>query len=297
MCDLSLFWFTVVILILLLADLFWNRDHHIISFKEALWASAFWIALALLFNVGVYYCRGKQAALEFLTGYTIEKSLSVDNLFVFLVIFKYFQIDRKYQHKVLFWGVLGAIVFRALFIWIGLELVNEYHWILTIFALFLIYAGFKMMFPQKDIDPDKNWVVKGVKKIFPVTTDYHGQFFYKGAVTPLMLALVAVETSDILFALDSIPAVFAITRDPFIVYTSNIFAILGLRSLYFALSGLLSTFVYLHWALAAILIFVGVKMIIEPYFHVPISYSLVFIFGTLAVAFGAGRESAQKPKH
>ncbi len=294
MCDLSFVWFTVIILILLVVDLIWHRDNHTLSFKEALWASAFWIALALLFNVGVYYCRGKDAALEFLAGYLIEKSLSVDNLFVFLVIFQYFQIETKYQHKVLFWGVLGAIVFRALFIWIGLELVNEYHWVLTIFALFLIYAGFKMMFPQKDVDPNKNWVIKLIKKIFRVTTDANGHFIHKGAITPLMLALVAVETSDIIFALDSIPAVFAITRDPFIVYTSNIFAILGLRSLYFALSGLLKTFVYLHWALAAILIFVGVKMIIEPYYKVPVAYSLVFIFGTLAVAFGAGRESAQK---
>ncbi len=293
MCDLSPLLFTFVIVILLLVDLFWHRGNRVISPKEALWASAFWIGLALLFNLGVYYCRGSQSALEFLTGYVIEKSLSVDNVFVFLMIFKYFQIDSKYQHKVLFWGVLGAIIFRALFIWIGLELVNEYHWLLTLFALFLIYAGFKMMFPQKDIDPNKIWAVKLAKKVFPVTTESHGSFFYKGAITPLMLALIAVETSDILFALDSIPAIFAITRDPFIVYTSNIFAILGLRALYFALAGLLKTFVYLHWALAAILIFVGLKMIIEPYYKVPVAYSLTFIFGTLAVAFGAGRESSQ----
>ncbi|MFN4173913.1 MAG: TerC family protein [Parachlamydiaceae bacterium] len=295
MCDISLFWFTLFIILLLLIDLFRHRHAHSISFKSALKASAFWIFLALLFNVFVYICQGKEKALEYLAGYIVEKSLSVDNLFVFLVIFKYFRIDRKYQHKVLFWGVLGAIVFRALFIWIGLELVNQYHFILTIFALFLIYAGFKMMFPQKDIDPDKNVIIKLVKKIFPVTDQDNGRFFYKGAITPLFLSLVAIETSDILFALDSIPAVFAITRDPFIVYTSNIFAILGLRSLYFALSGLLDTFVYLHWALAAILIFVGVKMIIEPYYKVPVGYSLVFIFGTLAVAFGAGRENAQNP--
>lgn len=151
-----------------------------------------------------------------------------------------------------------------------------------------------MMFPQKDIDPNKNWVIRLVKKFFPVTTESHGHFIYKGAITPLMLALIAVETSDIIFALDSIPAIFAITRDPFIVYTSNIFAILGLRALYFALSGLLKTFIYLHWALAAILIFVGVKMIIEPYYKVPVAYSLAFIFGTLLVAFGAGRESTKK---
>jgi len=296
MCDLSLIWFTCIILILLLVDLFWHRDNHVISFKEALWATAFWVALALVFNIGVYYCRGKEPALEFLTGYVIEKSLSVDNVFVFLLIFQYFQIDSKYQHKVLFWGVIGAILFRALFIWIGLELVSQYHWVLTIFALFLIYAGFKMMFPQKDIDPNKNWIIRLVKKFFPVATESQGHFFYKGAITPLMLALIAVETSDIIFALDSIPAIFAITRDPFIVYTSNIFAVLGLRALYFALSGLLKTFVYLHWALAAILIFVGLKMIIEPYYKVPVAYSLAFIFGTLAVAFGAGRESANKTK-
>lgn len=293
MCDISLFWFTVCIVILLFLDLFWHRQNRTLSMKEALKASAFWILLALIFNIGVLYCRGKGAALEYLTAYTIEKSLSVDNLFVFLIIFKYFQIDTKYQHKVLFYGVLGAIFFRALFIWAGLELVQEYHFILTIFALFLIYAGIKMMFPQKDIDPNKNWVIKFVKRVFPVTNEGSGRFFYKGAITPLFLSLIAVETSDIIFALDSIPAVFAITRDPFIVYTSNIFAILGLRSLYFALSGLLSTFIYLHWALAAILIFVGVKMIIEPYYQVPVGYSLVFIFGTLAVAFGAGRERAK----
>lgn len=294
MCDLSAISFTILVLILLIIDLLWHRNDHILSFREALWASAFWISLALIFNLGIYYCRGEKPALEFLAGYLIEKSLSVDNLFIFLVIFKYFQIDRKYQHKVLFWGVLGAIVFRALFIWVGLALVSQFHWILTVFALFLIYAGIKMILPQKDIDPEKNFVIRWVKQFFPVTTENNGHFVKNGAITSLMLALIAVETSDILFALDSIPAVFAITRDPMIVYTSNIFAILGLRSLYFALSGLLDNFVYLHWALAAILIFVGVKMIIEPYYEVPVTYSLVFIFGTLAVAFGAGRESATK---
>lgn len=294
MCFISPLWFTFAILIFLSIDLFWHRGNRVVSPKEALWASAFWIGLALLFNLGVYYCRGKDSALEFLTGYVIEKSLSVDNVFVFLMIFQYFKIDPKYQHKVLFWGVIGAIVFRALFIWIGLEIVNEYHFVLTFFALFLIYAGIKMMMPQKDIDPEKIWAVRLAKKFFPVTTESNGRFFNNGAITPLFLALIAVETSDIIFALDSIPAIFAITRDPFIVYTSNIFAILGLRALYFAIAGLLRTFIYLHWALAAILIFVGIKMIIEPYYKVPIAYSLTFIFGTLAVAFGAGRESAQK---
>ena len=297
MCDLSPISFTVIILILLVVDLFWHKRDHVLSFKEALWASAFWVSLALLFNIGVYYCRGKEPALEFLAAYLIEESLSIDNLFVFLLIFKYFHIEGKYQHKILFWGILGAIVFRALFIWVGLELVKEFHWVLTIFALFLIYAGIKMVMPQKDMDPEKNFVIKLTKRFFPVTTEHNGKFIYQKAITPLMLALISVETSDIVFALDSIPAVFAITRDPFIVYTSNIFAILGLRSLYFALSGLLNTFVYLHFALAAILIFVGVKMIIEPYYHIPVGYSLAFIFGTLGVAFGAGREYSQKSKH
>jgi tellurite resistance protein TerC len=294
MCDFDVKLFTLLILFLLGVDLLWHRKNTVLSLKSALWASAFWIGLALLFNLYVYYCRGQQAALEFLAGYLIEESLSVDNLFVFLVIFKYFSIEQKYQHKVLFWGILGAIVFRALFIWLGLELVTRFQWVLTVFAFFLIYAGFKMAFPQKEKNLSESAILRWVKKVFPITDVHNGKFIINGALTPLALALVVVETSDILFALDSIPAIFAITRDPFIIYTSNIFAILGLRSLYFALSGLLDTFVYLHWALSAILIFVGFKILIEPYYHVPIGYSLVFIFGTLAVAFGAGREKQGK---
>lgn len=290
MCDLSVFWFTLIIIALLAIDLVWHRKDRVISYKEAIYASLFWIGLALLFNVWIYYCKGQEAAIQYLTGYAIEKSLSVDNLFVFIVIFKYFNIHPKYQHKVLFWGVLGAIVFRALFIWLGLELVERFGWILYIFGAFLIYAGIQLAFPQKDVDLDKNFFLKWAKKVLPITQEGEGKFWHKGAFTSLFLALIAVEASDILFALDSIPAVFAITRDPFIVYTCNIFAILGLRSLYFALAGLLETFVYLHWALAAILIFVGIKIMIEPFYHIPPGYSLLFIFSALGVAIGAGYE-------
>lgn len=292
MCDISPLWFIVLILFFLAIDLFWHRDNHVIHLKESLWLSVFWIVVALLFNVWIYFCKGYEPSLNYLTAYVVEKSLAVDNLFVFIVIFKFFNIDPKYQHKVLFWGVVGAIVFRALFIGLGLELVERYHWVMYIFALFLIYAGFKMAFPQKDYDPEKSYLVRFAKRFFKVTNEGEGRFFYKGAITHMMLALIAVEATDILFAIDSIPAVFAITRDPFIVYTSNIFAILGLRSLYFALAGLLDTFVYLHWALSVILMFVGFKILIEPFYKVPVGYSLLFIFSCLIVAIGAGWEKS-----
>lgn len=296
MCDVSVWWFTLFIVALLTIDLLWHKKDQVLSFKQAMQASAFWISLALLFNVWVYFCKGQEIALQFLAGYLVEQSLSVDNLFVFIVIFKYFHIPPKYQHKVLFWGVLGAIVFRALFIGVGLELVDRFSWILYLFALFLIYAGIQMALPQKEYDPEGDFVVRWAKKFLPFTHDGEGRFVHKGAFTTLTLALIAVETSDILFALDSIPAVFAISRDPFIVYTSNIFAILGLRSLYFALSGLLETFIYLHWALAAILIFVGFKMLVEPFYHIPVGFSLMFIFCALGVAIGAGYEKSHSKK-
>ncbi len=298
MCGISVLWFTLAIVLLLMGDLLFHRKkERALNFKEAIQATLFWIGLALLFNIWVYFCKGQETALHFLAAYLVEQSLSVDNLFVFIVIFKYFGIEGKYQHKILFFGILGAIVFRALFIGFGLELVQRFEWILYIFGLFLIYAGVQLAFPQKEYDPENNLAVKWVKKLFPVTHEGKGHFWYKGAMTSSMLALIAVETSDILFALDSIPAVFAISRDPFIVYTSNIFAILGLRSLYFAISGLLETFTYLHWALAAILIFVGIKMLVEPFYHIPVGFSLMFIFGALGIAIGSGWEKSRRPKN
>lgn len=293
MCDVSSFWFLVLILALLALDLFWHRDNHVIKVKESLWFSLFWIGVAFLFNVWVYFCKGFEPALNFLTAYLVEKSLAVDNLFVFIIIFKYFSIQPKYQHKVLFWGIVGAIIFRAIFIGLGLELVERFHWVMYIFALFLIYAGIKMAFPQKEYDPGNSLIVRIAKKFFRLTDEGEGRFFYKGAVTHMTLALIAVEATDIVFALDSIPAVFAITRDPFIIYTSNIFAILGLRSLYFALAGLLESFSYLHWALSVILVFVGLKILIEPFYKVPVLYSLMFIFSALTVAIGAGWEKSR----
>ncbi len=290
MCDISPLWFIVLILFFLALDLFWHRDNHIIDFKESLLFSLFWIVVALVFNVWIYFCKGYEPSIQYLTAYVVEKSLAVDNLFVFVVIFKYFDIKPRYQHKVLFWGIIGAIVFRALFIGLGLELVERFSWVMYIFAAILIYSGIMMALPQKDYDPEKSLLVRAAKKLFKVTNEGEGRFFYKGAITHMMLALIAVEATDILFALDSIPAVFAITRDPFIVYTSNIFAILGLRSLYFALAGLLTMFTYLHFALSVILIFVGFKILIEPFYKVPVIYSLVFIFSSLAVAIGAGWE-------
>ncbi|KAA6432239.1 TerC family protein [Rufibacter glacialis] len=291
-----LFWvgFNAFVLLLLALDLFvFHRKTHEVKIKEALWWSAFWIALSMAFNVLVYYWKGSGPALEFLTAYLIEKSLSVDNLFVFILIFNYFQVPAKYQHKILFWGVLGALFFRAVFILVGVALLAKFHFIVYILGGFLIFTGIKMATSSgdEDLDPSANPVVKFVGRYMPITKrHYEGNFFVRLDktlfATPLFLVLIMVETTDIVFAADSIPAILAISKDPFIVYTSNVFALLGLRALYFALAGIMQLFHYLHYGLSVILIFIGAKLILQDFYHINMLVALgvvAFILTTSVV--------------
>ena len=275
------------VLVMLALDLgVFHRKSHEIKIKEALIWSAVWISLALAFNYGIYVFMGKEKAIEFLTGYVIEKSLSIDNLFVFIMLFTYFNVNTKYQHKVLFWGILGALVMRAIFIFAGVALINKFHWIIYVFGVLLVFTGIKMLFHKDEkIDPDKNPLVRLFKKFFPVTNKNHGgKFFVKmngrTFATPLFIVLLIVEFTDLIFAVDSIPAILAITNDTFIIFTSNVFAILGLRALYFALAGITKYFYYIKYGLSAILVFVGIKMSIVDFYKIPILYSL-FTIGTI----------------
>ncbi|OFZ21471.1 MAG: hypothetical protein A2X94_08155 [Bdellovibrionales bacterium GWB1_55_8] len=287
--------FNIFVLLMLALDLgIFNRKAHEIRFKEAMGWTAVWISLALIFNIGLGHWYGHQKALEFLTGYLIEKSLSVDNIFIFLVIFSYFRVPPKYQHKVLFWGILGALLMRGAFIYAGVQMILRFHWIIYVFGGFLIFTGIKMFFhKEQELDPEKNLAVRLVRKILPVTmsgaTD--GKFLIrengKWMATPLLLVLVLVETTDLIFAMDSIPAILAISQDSFIVYTSNVFAILGLRSLYFALAGLLQLFHYLHYGLSAVLIFVGAKMILADWVKIPTGIALSVVLGILLISVAA----------
>jgi tellurite resistance protein TerC len=286
--------FNVFVLAMLALDLgVFHRKAHEVSMKEATAWSAVWISLALLFNAGIWHFMGPQAGLEFLTGYLIEKSLSVDNIFVIALLFSYFAVPSLYQHRVLFWGILGALVMRAAFILAGSALLASFHWIIYIFGGFLILTGVKMALTRDtEIHPEHNPLMKLVRRLVPVTSDYRGQKFFvrengKLWATPLFLVLVMVESTDLVFAVDSIPAIFAVTKDPFIVYTSNVFAILGLRSLYFLLAGVMQKFVYLKLGLSAILVFVGVKMIIVDFYKIPSSVSLLVIAALLAISIGA----------
>lgn len=288
----SWFWiFNAVVLILLSIDLLvFHRHAHEIRMKEALWLSLFWIGLALLFNIWIYYHFGKEDALAFLTGYLVEKSLSVDNLFVFLLIFNYFQVPRHLLHKVLFWGVIGAIIARTLFILFGLSLLKHFDWIIYVFGALLIYTGVKLgLEKDQEVHPEKNVVIKLFQRFFPVVHQYYDGLFFvklKGRyfATPLFVTLLAIETTDIIFAVDSIPAIIGITQNPFIVYTSNILAILGLRSLYFALSHMFTLFHYLHYGLAFILVFIGVKMVGSHFFTISTTVSLSVVLGVLAIS-------------
>jgi len=283
--------FNLFVLLMLVLDLgVFHRKSKEIKVKEALIWTGVWVTMAFLFNVFVYYNFGEQKAFEFFTGYLIEKSLSVDNIFVMILIFSYFNVPNAYQHKVLFWGILGALVMRVCFILAGVELIQKFHWLIYIFGGFLIYTGIRIL-TQGDLklDPEKNPVVKFVRKIFRVTPDFEGdKFFIKRDnllwATPLFVVVVMIEVTDLIFAVDSIPAILAISEDSFIVYTSNVFAILGLRSLYFALAGIEKYFVYLKYGLSAILIFVGTKMCIADFYKVPIEISLAFIILTLSLA-------------
>jgi tellurite resistance protein TerC len=261
--------FNVFVLAMLALDLgVFHRKAHVVSLKESLTWTFVWIGLALVFNAGVWHYYGSQKAIEFFTGYLIEKSLSVDNVFVFALLFSYFAVPPQYQHKVLFWGILGALVMRAIMIALGAALITKFSWIIYVFGGFLILTGIKMIVKrEEEIHPERNPVVRWFKKLMPVTADYRGDKFFVREngirmATPLFVVLLLVEFSDLIFAVDSIPAIFAVTKDPFIVYTSNVFAILGLRSLYFVLAGVMDKFHYLKIGLGVVLAFVGVKMIL-----------------------------------
>ncbi|MBA3848519.1 MAG: hypothetical protein C0502_00805 [Opitutus sp.] len=268
-----------------------NRQSHEVGLREALAWCAVWFGLAMGFNLLVSFKLGSQPALEFFTGYLVELCLSVDNVFVFIVIFQYFKVEPRYQHRVLFWGIIGAVVMRAVFIFAGISLINAFHWIIYVFGAFLVYTGIKLALPKKDdgLEPEKNPLVRLARRFLPVTPHYDGGRFFTHPhgrlhATPLFIVLLVVETTDVMFALDSIPAVIAITRNEFIVFTSNIFAILGLRSLYFAVSGIMQLFRYLNVGLAVILVFVGGKMLASHYIDVPIKLSLGIIGCVLAAS-------------
>jgi tellurite resistance protein TerC len=288
------FWiiFNAAILVLLFLDLaVWNRGGRVIPFKQALLSSFFWIALALGFAFFIHYWLSPTKSLEFITGYLVEEALSVDNLFVFLLLFRYFKVPAEQERTVLFWGILGAMIMRGVFIFSGVALVERFHWVLYLFGAFLIYSGFKLMAEGEgdEIDPSRNVVLKLARKLLPVSDRYQGKKFLvrregRLLATPLFIVLLVVETTDVLFATDSIPAILAITRDPFIVYASNVFAILGLRSLYFALSGLMKLFHYLNYGLAAVLIFIGVKMLASIKYNLPTWVTLVVIAVVLGLA-------------
>lgn len=309
--------FYVLVFIMLIVDLkmFGKKGQHEVSVKEALKMTAVWIGVSLVFCAAIYIwypVESHEKAMEFLAGYLIEKSLSMDNLFVFLMLFSFFGIERKYQHEVLFWGIFGALVLRSIFIFAGAAMVERFEWILGLFGLFLLYTGAKMFSHDDDgqADPSQNIIVRWFKKFFPVTDQLHGDRFFilsngKRLATPLFVTLLVIETTDVAFAVDSIPAVFSVSRDPFIVLTSNIFAILGLRALYFALAAVAQYFKYLKYGLGIILIFVGIKMLLAmneyinafaellglqlnmPHVEVPTPWSLAIIFGVLVLSMGA----------
>ena len=318
--------FYVLVFVMLIADLkmFGKKGQHEVKVKEALQMTAVWIGVSLVFCVAIYLWYphdSHEKAMEFLAGYLIEKSLSMDNLFVFLMLFSFFGIERKYQHEVLFWGIFGALVLRSIFIFAGAAMVERFEWILGLFGIFLLYTGAKMFNHDDDqqADPSKNIIVRWFKKFFPATDQLHGDRFFilsngKRLATPLFITLLVIETTDVAFAVDSIPAVFSVSRDPFIVLTSNIFAILGLRALYFALAAVAGYFKYLKYGLGIILIFVGVKMLLAmneyinaaaeffgfqlnmPHVEIPTPWSLAFIFGVLVLAMGASYSVTKNEK-
>jgi tellurite resistance protein TerC len=289
------------VLVMLALDLgVFHRHTHEVKMKEALTWTAVWIVCAMIFNASIYYYwdwmspgseySNADAALAFLTGYLIEKSLSVDNVFVFLMIFTYFQVPKLYQHKILFWGILGALIMRAIFIFAGVSLITTFHWMIYLFGVLLIFTGVNMALQKdKKLEPEKNPVIRLFRKWFYVTDEYHGDKFFikidkRKYATPMFIVLLVIETTDVIFAVDSIPAILAITSNPFIVYTSNVFAILGLRALYFALAGIMGLFHYLHYGLAVILVFVGGKMLIVDIYKIPVEISLMLVLGILVVS-------------
>ncbi len=284
-----IFWilFNLFVAAMLVLDLgVFHRRAHTVRFREALGWSAMWIALAGAFAVLVYFWHGRAASLEFVTGYLIELSLSVDNLFVFLLIFRYFKVHGANQHKVLFWGIVGALVMRGLFIVLGVGLIRKFHWIIYVFGAFLVYTGLKLLRSEEaEVHPERNPILRIFRRWMSVTRDYvDGKFFVRRGglyATPLFIVLLVVETTDLLFAVDSIPAILAITLNAFIVYTSNVFAILGLRSMYFALAGMMEVFHYLHYGLSVVLIFIGAKMLVSHYYQIPTGIALMVVALTL----------------
>lgn len=305
MIDTVYLWigFNVFVLLMLALDLgVFHRKAHEVNIKEALIWSVVWITLAMIFNYGVYEYMGKTKALEFFTGYVIEKSLSVDNIFVFILVFSFFKVPAVYQHKILFWGILGALIMRIILIFSGVALLTKFHWLIYVFGAFLIYTGIKMLV-QKDshVEPDKNVLVRLFKKFYPVTNEYHGDKFFvkidaKRFATPMFVVLLVIEFTDLVFAVDSIPAILAITQDTFIVYTSNVFAILGLRSLYFALAGVMKYFRFLKVGLSIILVFVGTKMMIIDFFKFPTEISLIIIASILVISVFVSIIIKEKPE-
>lgn len=283
--------FNLFVLLMLALDLgVFHRKTHAVNMKEAILWTGVWILLAMLFNVLIWYFFGDEKALEFLSGYIIEKSLSVDNIFVFSLIFSYFRVPLQFQHKVLFWGIFGALVMRIIFIFAGLQLILHFHWAFYFFGAFLIYTGIRMLFHMdKELQPDKNLFLKLVKRMFPFSDQFHEDRFFirldgKLVVTRLFIVLLLIEATDLIFAVDSIPAVLAVSHDPFIVYTSNVFAILGLRSLYFALARMNEYFRHLKFGLSAILLFVGVKMCLVDIYKIPVTTSLIIILVILVLS-------------
>jgi len=283
--------FNCFIIAMLALDLgVFHRKARAMRTKEALLWCGVWFALALSFNVGIYLWQGSEAALAFLTGYVIEWSLSVDNIFVFLMIFSYFGVPSVHQHRILFWGILGALIMRAFFVVAGVALIHKFHWVIYIFGGFLVVTGIKMVLRRNhEIHPERNLLLKILRRFVPVTEGYDtGKFFVKQGgrytATTMFVVLLLIETTDLVFAVDSIPAILAITDDPFIVYTSNVFAILGLRSLYFALEGVMRLFHYLHYGLSAILVFVGIKMVLSDFYKIPVAYALAIVVGMLLVS-------------
>ena len=301
--------FILVIIFFLALDLgVFHRHAHVVQFKEALGWTFVWFTLAMAFAALLYPLRGKQQAVEFLTGYIIELSLSMDNVFVIAVIFAYFRVPNQYQHRVLFWGILGALIMRGIMIGLGAALIARFHWMLYVFGAFLVFTGIKMIFTEDEgVHPEKNPLIRLARKLFPVCNDFVGQNFStvidgRRMLTPLAIVLIMVETTDLVFALDSIPAIFAITQDPFIVFTSNVFAILGLRSLYFVLAGAIQYFKYLKVGLSIVLIFIGAKMLAEIW-HFKISTTLsllivaTIILASIIISFVvAQREARQQNK-
>jgi len=293
--------FNVFVLALLAVDLgVFHRKAHSVSIKEATAWSIVWVSLAMIFNLGIYFTWGEQKALEFFTGYVIEKSLSVDNLFVFVMIFQYFSTPTEYQHRVLFWGILGALILRAIFIAAGSALLNQFHWMIYVFGAFLVFTGIKMLLQgDEKLKPERNPVVRLFERWVPMAREYHGQSFMirtngKTRATLLLLVLIVIETTDVIFAVDSIPAIFAVTQDSFIVYTSNVFAILGLRALYFMLAGVMQMFVYLKFGLSLVLCFVGAKMLLADIYKIPIGASLAVIGTVLLLSIIASWWTTQR---